>query len=187
MRASSRVLLVVAMGTVSAPAGADAVGPPPKECPRGALPRSDHGGPFCHPSTCDSNEDCPGQSDIYPRLETSDYACKNDVKLCVAKDDAGGRGGPYQRDTAFGSCETDADCENEAKCMAARRCVVGETTKPPASLPSAPAGKGTADVEVRDTERKVPTPKQGCGGCRAGSGTDGGWLALLALLALRRR
>lgn len=179
-------LLVCGLSTVSAAAGADAVGPGPTNCPRGAHPSSDHGGPYCNPTTCEKPADCPRQSGVYPTPKAEDFSCVRGIKLCVAKADAGGRGGPYQRDTAFGSCETAADCEGEAECVEARRCVKAEP--PPASLPSAPAGKGNAGVEVRDTERTVPTPKRGCAGCTAGRGTEGGWwVALLGLFALRRR
>jgi len=174
-------------------ASADAVAPALKTCPRGALPATDHGGPHCRPSTCETPEDCPRQSDTYPRPEAREFTCKAGLKLCVKNITAEGGWGTFDRDTAFGSCERDDDCEDGAKCLAAKRCVLGEEPEPPpASLPSSRSGKGapSPSVEVRDTDKKVPTTSSGCASCSVSQqgGPDLSPLfALLGLLGIRRR
>ena len=59
-------------------ARADAVGPPPADCPAGSFGDSCHGGPFCRPSTCESDAACAGGE-----------ICQ-EVKVCVGGVQCGG-------------------------------------------------------------------------------------------------
>lgn len=102
-------------------AHADAVGPPPEDCPSGSHGESCHGGEFCSPSTCAGDPDCdPG------------WTCA-ELDLCVARIDCASGWTPpgehYWHDTVHGACpDGPGDCST-GTCRAVRVCMSddGET------------------------------------------------------------
>lgn len=181
---------------LAVPAAADVVPPAPKTCPAGGVPATGHGGPFCRPTECKTAKDCLDLAySIYPRPDVSQFRCVDDVGICIEKRGGVSIGGAYTYEAVGGTCKTQADCKPSEPCRVARRCVYEPEAKPPpAPPPSAtvirkpPSAGSTASVEVRDTERVVPTPKKGCGGCSsAGPRGANGWWVAMALLGARRR
>ncbi len=188
-------LLATLLLSWAMPAAADLVPGPPKACPAGGMPATGHGGPFCRLTECKTAQDCLDLAySIYPKPDLSQFRCVDDVGVCVETRGGTSIRGPYTYEAVGGTCKTQADCKPSEPCRVARRCVYEPKQKPPpAPPPSAtvirkpPSAGSTASVEVRDTERVVPTPKEGCGGC-ASTGTSGvdGWWVVLALLGVRR-
>ena len=146
---------------------ADAIGPPPEECPPGSVGQSSHEGQWCEPATCILDTSCDKGA-----------KCRPGVGLCVTHEVVP-CGGLYPVemepctttiDEAHRPCASDADC-GQGTCEVARRCVAG--WNPLAKLN--PPGSGS---------------KKGCG-CGRDS-APGGFgaallLGLLLLLRLRRR
>ncbi|AKT43058.1 MYXO-CTERM sorting domain-containing protein [Chondromyces crocatus] len=162
---STRSLLVlssvvsVALTLLGRDAHADAVMPPPDECPPGALPRTSHIGPYCQPSTCETGVDCPH---LEPRLlprKGFPLVCRERA-LCVTEriepdgppfreDDPGS----VRRPIAVSSCDEATSCAAPARCETTKRCVPLELEKELESPASkgcgcgvVPAGEGAAAV-----------------------------------------
>lgn len=107
-------MLLVVLGSLSA--RADAVPPPPEDCPPGALGQTGHDGPYCTPSTCDGT--CE-----------EGRTCRS-IGLCVVTEErpCGGMTTPgetctYQHVEALGTCNDQADCTTGGECQIADRCV----------------------------------------------------------------
>jgi len=86
----------------SSHAGADAVGPPPKECPDGTKGESCHGGPYCDPNECTDSSKCGAGQTCAP------------VQYCTKQINcAGGWGkGPYYHTDVKGLCGSDGKCSS---------------------------------------------------------------------------
>lgn len=99
---------------IAATAQADAVGPPPEDCPAGSVPRTDHAGPHCLALDCDSDADCPTDEG---------YECAA-RPLCI-EHQAGVQGvgeQAFERDVAHSFCADDGACDRGA-CDRGKRCV----------------------------------------------------------------
>ena len=163
-------------------ARADAVGPPPADCPAGSFGDSCHGGPFCRPSTCESDAACAGGE-----------TCQ-EVKVCVGGVQCGG--GIETLDdppipTFVGLCKDDGTCDGEATCQPLKQCVgAPDPTSGGTGGTSGTAG-GTGGSSGGDsasgTSGGTGTDKRGCAGCSTDGGPGVVALALLALGQLLRR
>ena len=138
-------------------AGADAVGPPPKNCPAGSEGESCHGGPYCDPLECTDDSKC------------KDGKTCQQVHYCVKQlDCAGGWGkGPYYRDEVKGLCEAGSKCSN-GSCTALKVCLAGSV-----------AGDGAGDTPSRGCSCDLAT--------RGGAGLVLSLLGLVLFFCLRRR
>ncbi|MCA9489448.1 MAG: hypothetical protein KC621_05980 [Myxococcales bacterium] len=106
-------MLALILGTLSA--HADAVPPPPEDCPAGAQGQTGHDGPFCTPTTCDGT--CE-----------EGHTCRS-AGLCVTSEErpCGGMTTPgetctYERVEAHATCRDSSDC-TLGECVIADRCV----------------------------------------------------------------
>ena len=161
-------LLAISLG--AATASADAIGPPPVECPPGSRGHSSHCGEWCAPSTCKEVADCP---------KDGTYSCQS-RGVCVEEDDSpcSDRAGNAResRRVARNPCESDADCIRPARCETAMRCVREAKAAPP----PAPAPSSSAEPESRSCSCSLP----GAGSSHAEALAA---LAALGALALSRR
>jgi hypothetical protein len=101
---------------LSMPARADAIGPPPEDCPSGSKGTSSHAGNWCAPLPCTDGVCGEGTT-----CETTG--------LCILREEnrpCGGRPGPepctFTYQEAFGPCATDADC-TRGTCVTDDYCV----------------------------------------------------------------
>lgn len=151
---------------------ADKVPPPPEECPPGATPATNHGGPYCRPGTCTTDADCEGGN-----------VCQEQA-LCIATDTYSARKGQATRQVAEGVCNNGGSCASPATCQSAKRCVPkGASYIPPTS---------TSQKTPESAPTKPPTTPQTKKGCAVGvaSFDASAWLfgvLLLGLLWGRRR
>ncbi len=108
----------LALSLSSAAARADAIGPPPTDCPDGTMGDSCHGGQFCHPVTCMTDSDC-----------TAGQTCQVRPFCIVQINCAGGfvdpdaSPGMYDQPGAQGPCATTSDCDAGATCSMENVCV----------------------------------------------------------------
>lgn len=107
--------LVLAALVAPRAARADAVMPPPKDCPTGARGQTSHNGPWCAPTTCAADKDCP-----------SGEICREQA-LCVSTETVPSQSGwswgkPISLSTAHATCDKGAACA-KGTCETARRCV----------------------------------------------------------------
>ena len=150
-------MLGVAVVMAAVDVDADAIEPPPKDCPSGTEGSSCHGGPFCDPQTC-----------------VNDSKCKNgntcqDVQYCVKQINcAGGWGGnPSYRDAVKGLCGANNKCAS-GSCQALRVC--------------APPGGVGGDGQGGPVERGCT-----CATAGAGTAGLAAWIMLGLALLVRRR
>jgi MYXO-CTERM domain-containing protein len=156
------LFLLAALGAAllaPAPARADVVSPPPKNCPNGTDPETCHGPPHCAPHLCASDADCKGAG-----------VCKS-ASFCVSSINCGGGWHPSQpvqsvSGVCTGTCPSGETCSTLKVCMGSA-----------APLPSAPPAS-TAK----------PSSGGSCGVAPGPAGA-GAWLAALAAAAAcaRRR
>lgn len=112
------VMFVTAL-FASSHARADAVGPPPANCPHGAAGRSSHSGQWCEPTACTGRDSC-----------TSEQTCEAQG-LCVASETytEGGRLADDQprvqlgRQIAVSACNAGDTCDDGSPCVVTNRCV----------------------------------------------------------------
>lgn len=101
-RAAAAMLCALAALLLVSIAEADAVPPPPADCPAGSRGETCHGGPHCRPKPCDVDADC-----------SSGETCQ-DLDLCLGQVDCAGGwdpdAGPHWVDTVEGSCANGAAC-----------------------------------------------------------------------------
>lgn len=149
-------------------ARADAVPPPPSDCPPGAIGETGHNGPYCKPKGCTTDAECTDRLgyDKRPR------ACVP-LAICVEERKESSRSGwshgtPITRRFAHEACDDDGRCE-VGSCEKGNHCAI-IADEPPATT-AAPTG----------------VPAKGCGGCDAGGADLAAWLAIAAGLALRAR
>ncbi|MCA9619864.1 MAG: tetratricopeptide repeat protein, partial [Myxococcales bacterium] len=180
-----RLLLVAWLSLWALEARADAVPPPPDDCPAGAVGETDHGGPHCRPTTCEVAQDCEKQAGW--RKRDAAMSCRDGLGLCVVeKVKARGGWGSFERDVAYGPCASDADCRTEgARCLVAKRCVFGDAaTSAPSAAPKTPPNAGTSAPPV-------PTAGEpGRCGCELRPTSARGWIGwclAVVVLGWRRR
>lgn len=105
--------MVCAALLLSMRAHADAISPPPEDCPSGSIGTASHVGQWCTPHLC-AEQPC------------GDRTCET-TGLCVLEEerDCGGQTGSpctFTYREAFGPCELDTDC-TEGTCVTDDYCV----------------------------------------------------------------
>jgi hypothetical protein len=120
-------LVAAALGA-GASARADAVPPPPAECPAGTRGETDHYGPHCTPADCQTDADCPGQ-------RCQPYA------LCVFDRVFESPRGNTHRREAKGACNAGQKCPLDSPCRPGNYCFAANVAAPPptTAAPSAAA------------------------------------------------
>jgi len=120
MRAVTLGLFLFVATLLPALAAADAIGPPPAECPEGFTPQSDHSGEYCQPPL---RTDCP--PDHIPKVRRTNAYCEPPPdEPCPV--------GSYWRSRSATdtwcqgssrcderSCGTNATCEESSLCVTA--------------------------------------------------------------------
>ncbi|EYF03630.1 Hypothetical protein CAP_5421 [Chondromyces apiculatus DSM 436] len=146
---------------------ADVVGPPPDTCPDGSTPQTCHGGPYCAPRTCASENDCDAGELCVDR------------KLCLGELGCGGLlepdAMPPMTPTITGTCEGTTACTAPATCTTMKVCAVNEggVTQSSTTSSGGSSGNGGSDGGSGDS-----------GGCSFGAAqTRGGLVAALGVLA----
>lgn len=158
--------MVVAALLLSMSAYADAIGPPPEDCPSGSTGRSSHAGRWCKPLPC-VNDTCE-----------ADGTCETTGLCLLEASDCGGGRRPdtapctRTRREAVGLCRTDADC-TEGTCVVDAYCVASAEREPAPEDPGAPGAP------------EVPA-SSGSSGCLCSSGTGASMVFLFGLLPLTR-
>lgn len=154
-------------------ARADAVPPPPTECPPGAIGVTGHNGPYCTPMGCSNDAECGDRMGYDKRART----CA-DVGVCVEErheSSASGwsHGAPITLRVAHAACADDGRCQ-VGTCERGKHCLLAEEPTPPSPAPQSPAPPTTGS--------------KACGGCDAGASDAAAWLLFApACLILRRR
>src|SRR5262245_44352945 len=108
------VAITVALGALSLSPGAaaDAVMPPPDNCPPGSVGEASHNGPWCRPTTCTTDADCDKlrtyEQPAVPRV------CR-EQPLCIESRTEPNRSGwrsrePITRQLALSTCSSGASC-----------------------------------------------------------------------------
>ena len=190
MRSRLGPLSLALLTLLASGARADDIGPPPNDCPRGALGHSEHAGEWCAVTTCATDANCTGAgiseqiSGYWPR-DAPPLVCGEATGLCVIEEtyELGGlRPTPAQgqRRVARGPC-VGGTCPAGGECRTARRCVPPDTPPVPVARASTdPAAPHPSESGAREA-----------GGCVAGAGARRGggvWLVLgLGGLLLGRR
>ena len=189
MRFFACSLVLSAILASASAARADAVPPPPRNCPDGSIGETGHIGAYCRPLKCANNSECA----VYG----PDFSCQP-TSLCIEiVEYTDWNGETYQLETVTGVCAPDASCPPNAKCDDSPKCstaasttassssggsttdaVSGATTGPGSSGAGA-SGAGGEGADGEEPERRI----EGCG-CTVPGGRAGGAAALLAGLAL---
>jgi len=168
----------------SAAASADAIRPPPKDCPAGSVGSSSHCGPECKPLACNSDDDCRDSK-----------VCK-ETSLCIESGERGRCGKvpasqrtkKYPYKAAHGECPDKGDCE-KGTCVPAKRCVTAPKAAPPPPKKETKAEPPEPEP-TGATPPTEPSNPSGCRGCQVGDTQGSAWLLLLLLglfLVGRRR
>jgi hypothetical protein len=197
---------LVATFTLSARAAlADAVMGPPEDCPPGSSGRSSHRGPFCAPTTCETDADCERQMSYRDRDRGRKFECKAQVSVCIEQKDftswrrRPADGAKTMLPVAVSACGRGATCAGTAVCETARRCVDTGAPAPPPSLTRAVTGGATTTAasggpssSSHGAGADIPPGKdKGCG-CAASERVDATVAAAvvlcgIGLLVARRR
>ena len=212
LRSLAVCVLSIVVGLPLTTAEADALSPPPLDCPAGTLGRSARSGGYCAPTRCGEGEEgcprepfCPVHS--WPCPSPEPWQCEEAPRgLCVRTSTSHGvRPGPRgpigwtdERTEALGPCASDADCSTGARCEQARRCAhapappaspaptSAPSAPPPATLPTLPAAPAAAPPAAAPPRANEPSSTMCASGRRPGAHTA--WLAAaLAAVALARR
>ena len=144
-----------------ASAGADAVSPPPDDCPAGSEGTASHCGAYCRPIACNDDSDCDdGKSCLEQSLCI--YQIEGPCGGWIPQD-----AGVEYYDAVNGICSDGAAC-NSGQCQAIKVCAAAGTT-----------GSSGGPVTV----------EQGCGCELLGSqgAGSGRWLLLAAAIAVALR
>ena len=140
------ICLSIALATsLSVPASADVVGPPPTSCPAGSTPSTCHGGPHCTPNLCGTDADCTGGT-----------ACK-DVAYCVTTINCSGLLPPdadpsqFEKDAVDAACGA---CSGGQPCKTLKVCIAGGTSSSSSSggTTSSSSSGGTTSSSSGTTE-----------------------------------
>lgn len=162
-------------------AHADAVPPPPSDCPPGAIGETGHNGPYCTPKACTTDAECSDRLgyDKRPRTCTPLAICVEARKEPSAS--GWSHGTPITRRFAHEACGDDGACA-VGSCERGHYCVLATDAPPDRSATTAPP-----TTSAPTAHSPVGAAPKGCGACDAGSADGAAWLAISAALALRLR
>ena len=140
-------------------ARADAVPPPPNDCPPGAIGETGHNGPYCMPKACSTDAECTDRLGYDKRPRT----CAP-LAICVEtrkEPSASGwsHGTPITRRIAHEICSEDGACR-AGSCERGNYCALA-TDAPPERPATAPATTSTPNAPAGGVSK-------GCGACDAG-------------------
>jgi hypothetical protein len=141
---------------------ADAVPPPPRDCPPGTLGQTDHYGPHCAPADCQTDADCQGKS------------CRA-YALCVFDRVFESPRGDTHRREAKGACNAGQRCPLDSPCRPGNYCLAGNVAAPPPATAPPPASPAPGS-----TSTTPPSPPKK-GNCSVGSPAANGAAGVLAL------
>jgi MYXO-CTERM domain-containing protein len=128
-RALCAIAFSCAVSLLPVAARADAIGPPPTDCPPGSTPESSHAGSYCAPAVCDPS--CPAGESCAP------------VRLCVVRDTYRSRGGNDHMFVAVaGACDTSGSCA-KGTCETLQVCAKDAKPKRGCGCEAAGAGHGS--------------------------------------------
>lgn len=176
---------------------ADAIAPPPKDCPPGSQGTSGHCGPACVPTACKTDADCGKQK-----------KCRS-TRLCIKKGErtSCGKVPPDLRHIKYPYTEVQGACPKGGKkcaagtsCEEALRCAPPaapaeprQTTPPPKAEPPKappakedPPGAAPAKAAPASSGQKSGTRSSSCAMASPVSGTGALMIAMLWLLWGRR-
>jgi MYXO-CTERM domain-containing protein len=183
----ARVALAASVLLVARDSLADVVMPPPDDCPPGSVGHSSHLGPYCAPTTCNTDADCKNQGSWHHRDKGRTLVCEDGLALCIEqKDFTRWRGRPdagkNMRPVAVSACDRGGACASPAVCETARRCVFEDA--PAQTTPQAGAGPSQNppfnSTGSAGSSSKAPT-KTGCACALGESSEQAGALSLLLL------
>lgn len=192
------MMFALALAATSGTASADAVGPPPDDCPPGAQGVTSHSGQWCVAMTCNTDADCTGGDSLRAMMGRGGgpTVCR-EVDLCLTTSTyhAGGRGAylngpdapPLTRVIASACTPS---CDAPGVCSRAKRCAPAAAVAPPVpAAPPAPPVPAVAPGATPPTPAAAPpaaSPTASSGGqCSISArGAVGPALVLLGALAL---
>ena len=118
MRLATLGAALLSLTLAVAPARADAVAPPPTNCPDGTTGMSCHGGVYCQPTTCKTSADCTGG-----QVCEAQSVCLGQV-TCGGGVEVPDGGAVTAPEVNVGDvCTTAADCDGGATCGTQSVCV----------------------------------------------------------------
>lgn len=196
-------VLLLLVSLAPSRAAADALAPPPTDCPAGSVGQSAQVGTWCEPTECGTADGqcpqtpfCPGTS--WPCSHPEPWSCSDVISaLCVRHEtraefrrpQLGPQGPPVEREIAIalGPCGQNDACAEGATCERARRCVHAPPAPMPAVEQSTPATEAPTPAADRPASPEAP-PSSGCacGVVAPRPGLAWTW-GVLGILALRRR
>jgi hypothetical protein len=161
--------MLVVLWLATSLAHADALLPPPAECPAGSFGTSSHAGPWCMPTTCAAAADCERFRVRWGATERARFECRPEA-LCIRAETARGpRGMSFPREVATASCTATRTCEGDIECTEATRCViVGQVS----------------DEELAHLLPPLPPPRPAASRSGCGAGLAASSLVVLALVLL---
>ncbi len=171
----------LATSTADGAARADAVPPPPSDCPPGAIGETGHNGPYCTPKACTTDAECTDRRgyDARPRTCAPLAICVETRKEPSAS--GWSHGTPITRRFAHEVCASDGACP-VGSCERGHYCVLATDAAPERPATSAPP---TASTPTANSP--VGVVAKGCGSCGAGGADAVAWFAIAAGLAMRLR
>jgi MYXO-CTERM domain-containing protein len=196
MRFAACSLLFSAFLAMAPTAHADAVPPPPRNCPNGSAGETGHIGAYCRPLSCANDSECA----VYG----PEFSCQP-VALCIQIIEyTDWNGQVYEIETVTGECSLEATCPPNAKCDESPKCATGAGTSSAsstaastgasgASTGSSASGTGASGAGGETSDGDEPDRRiEGCGCAVPGqrSRSAGALLAGLALMVgagMRRR
>jgi len=116
------VVVVVSLVTTllaSSHARADAIGPPPADCPRGAAGSSSHSGQWCEPTTCAGGATCTSEQTCEPQglcVTTQTYTVDGRLAVDQPREQR-------SRQIAVSACDAGDACADGSACVVTNRCV----------------------------------------------------------------
>ena len=145
MRFFACSLVLSAVLASASAARADAVPPPPRNCPDGSVGETGHFGPYCRPLSCANDGECAVYGPGFTCQPTS---------LCIEiVEYTDWNGQTYQVETVTGTCAPDASCPPNAKCDDSPKCSTGAST-----TTSSSSGGSTSDAASGATTGPGPGP-----------------------------
>ena len=157
MRLVAAGAALLSLSLVPATAGADAVPPPPTNCPDGTTGMTCHGGQYCQPSPCKSNADCSGGQVCLPRA-----FCLGHVTCGGGIFPPDGSPSTVAEPAAGAACASSADCDGGAMCATQSLCV----------SPGSSGSSGGSSGGSGGGSSGGPTVVQGCS-CEVAGGESG--------------
>jgi hypothetical protein len=158
MRTFAFASVLIALCLAPTLARADAVRPPPRNCPAGSHGETGHAGPYCTPSACLTDAECVG----YPGQVCSD------APLCVKSVSyTDWSGQTYTRLEVVGPCASDGSCADPAsKCDMTKKCT------PPSTTTTSTGPSGSTGAGASSTSSGAQSGAGGAGTGGEGTGAD---------------